>query len=146
MNDYQTLMAYETSDLTQPRPAPRRRILLVDDDISMRELNTEALSRAGYEVDGAADGVEGWAALQARQYDLLITDNSMPKVTGVELVRLLRSKNTNLPVIMASGATPTEELKRHPQLAINVILLKPYTTGEFLGTVEQVLRTSPGSC
>jgi DNA-binding response OmpR family regulator len=141
MNDQQILMAYETPGGSQPGPAtPPRRILLVDDDISMRELNTEALSRAGFEVDGAADGAAGWAALQAKPYDLLITDNSMPKVTGVELVRLLRGKNRDLPVIMASGATPTEELKRHPQLAINVILLKPYTTDEFLGTVEQVLR------
>jgi DNA-binding response OmpR family regulator len=121
---------------------PPRRILLVDDEATVRRLNAQMLRRSGYEVDDAADGAAAWEALQTRHYDLLITDNSMPKVSGVELVLLLRGQNSALPVIMASGAIPTEELERNPSLAINVILLKPYTVVEMLGTVRDVLRAT----
>jgi DNA-binding response OmpR family regulator len=111
----------------------------VDDDNSIRQLSTEMLLKAGFTVDAAVDGAAGWEALQAKQYDLMITDNSMPKVTGVELVKLLRSQNPILPVIMASGAAPSEEMRRNPWLEISVILLKPYTLDQLLDTVKQVL-------
>jgi YesN/AraC family two-component response regulator len=64
-------------------------------------------------VDTAEDGEFGWEALQAKNYDLLITDNNMPKVSGLELVKKLRSARMALPVILASGAMP-EELNRLP--------------------------------
>lgn len=73
-----------------------RRILLVDDDASIRHLNTKMLIRAGYEVDDAADGEAGWEALQAKRYDLLITDNFMPKVTGIDFASFLYSAITRL--------------------------------------------------
>jgi DNA-binding response OmpR family regulator len=122
---------------------PPKRILVVDDDNSIRQLSTEMLVQAGFAVDAAIDGAAGWEALQAKQYDLMITDNSMPKVSGVELVKLLRSKNPILPIIMASGAAPTEEMRRNPWLDISVILLKPYTLDQLLDTVRQVLCAAP---
>jgi DNA-binding response OmpR family regulator len=139
---------YIASESARPQardPAiPSKRILLVDDDIFMCQLNCGVLIHAGYEVDAAADGAAGWDALRARQYDLLITDNTMPKITGVEMVRMLRGLDTALPVILASGATPTEALSEHPELKINAILLKPYSIEELLGTVKVVLRTNGG--
>lgn len=144
MKENQILLALDSADPRRTTPVhPRPRILLVDDDRSMRELNEEVLRDSGYEVDSAADGAAGWAALQAKSYDLLITDNSMPKVSGIELVRLLRGRDTNLPVIMASGAVPSEELMRTHQLAINAILLKPHTLGELLATVRKLLHAPP---
>ncbi len=124
-------------------PAGRpKRILLVDDDIFMCQLYCGVLIHAGYEVEAAADGAAGWDALQAGQYDLLITDNSMPKVTGIEMVRMLRCRDTALPVIMASGVAPLEEMKRYPELKISAILLKPYSVEEMLATVKEVLHTN----
>jgi DNA-binding response OmpR family regulator len=126
-----------------PRPgqsSPPQRILVVDDDICNRQLIAEMLNQSGYEADAAADGAAGWDALRANHYDLLITDNFMPKVTGLEMVMLLRGQNATLPVIMATGAIPTEQLRRHPGLAINAFLPKPYSVGEMLRTVKRVLR------
>ena len=127
-----------------PRPGPTNsshRILVVDDDSDLRRLIAEALVRSDYQVDTAKDGAAGWDALQARNYNLLITDNQMPKVSGLELVKQLRSARMTLPVIFASGAMP-EELDRLPWLQLSATLLKPFTPDELLGTVKSVLRAT----
>ena len=77
-----------------------------------------------------------------QRYDLLITDHSMPKVTGLEMVKMLRGEDSTVPIIMASAAIPVEELNRNPSLRINAILNKPYTITELLGTVREVLRAT----
>ena len=66
---------------------PRQRILVVEDDAAIRRLNTEILTYSGYHVDAAEDGAVAWDALQQNNYDLMVTDNDMPKVTGVEFIR-----------------------------------------------------------
>jgi len=123
-------------------PLPPCRILVVDDDTGIRQLNTGALIRSGYHVDAAADGAAAWEALSADSYDLMITDHNMPKVSGVELLKQLRAARMALPVILVSGMIPMEELKRHPWLQIDATLLKPFTVEELLGTVTKVLRAT----
>ena len=129
---------------TQGQGNPSNRILVVDDDISIRAFSAAALTTSGYQVDTAEDGVAGWEALHASRYDLLITDQNMPKVSGVELVKKLRSARMTLPVVLASGAIPTEELNRNPSLQLAATLLKPFTVDELLGTVKKVLRAAEG--
>jgi two-component system alkaline phosphatase synthesis response regulator PhoP len=119
---------------------------VVDDDPHICHLNTEVLIRHGYEVNAVADGAAGWDALKAESYDLLITDNKMPELTGVELLRNLRAARMALPVIMATGSLPKEEFTRYPWLQPSATLLKPYTTEELLGTVREVLRATDGAC
>ena len=123
---------------------PIRRILLVDDERYVRELNAEVLLRAGYQVDTAEDGASGWRALNASRYDVLITDNTMPGVSGLELIKKVRSEDMKMSVILASGTVPAEELTRCPWLEVNALLPKPYTIAELLRTVDQVLRTASG--
>jgi DNA-binding response OmpR family regulator len=124
---------------------PPHRILVVEDDISIRQLSTEVLIRHGYEVDAAEDGAAGWEALQTSSYDLMITDHNMPRLTGVELVKKLRSARLDLPVIMATGTLPKEEFTRHPWLQPDATLPKPYTFEELLRTVKQVLCKADGT-
>jgi len=116
------------------------RILVVDDEFAIRLMIAQVLHRRGYQVDTAEDGETGWEALQSKSYDLLITDNNMPKVTGVELVKRLRSEDFALPVILVSGAMPTQELNRHPWLQVTATLLKPFSGDELLEIVKKVLR------
>ena len=71
----------------QRQPNLRQRILVVDDDPLIRRLNSEVLVYSGYQVDAADDGASAWNALLVNDYDLLITDNDMPKVTGVDLLK-----------------------------------------------------------
>jgi len=115
------------------------RVLVVDDEFTIRLLIAHILMQAGFQVDTAQDGETGWEALQAENYHLLITDYNMPKVSGVELVKKLRSADFVLPVILVSGAIPTQELNRHPWLQIAATLLKPFTAGELLEAVTKVL-------
>src|ERR1700748_1598004 len=74
-------------------------ILLVDDDLYIRELYSSALIRQGYHVDTMTDGADAWKALQNHSYDLLITDQVMPKLSGLELIKKLRLAKTRLPII-----------------------------------------------
>jgi two-component system sensor histidine kinase and response regulator WspE len=82
----------------------RRRILVVDDSITVREVERQLLMRRGYEVDVAIDGREGYSALRAGHYDLMVTDVDMPRMTGIELIRAVRreSKFAELPIIIVS--------------------------------------------
>jgi len=129
----------------QSQKSPPHHILVVDDDLCIREFDTAVLVRSGYAVDAAEDGAAAWEALGASNYDLVITDNNMPKVSGVELLKKLRAARMDLPVIMASGALPTEEFTRSPWLKPTATLLKPYTVAEMLRTVKMVLHESDGT-
>ena len=118
------------------------RILVVEDDNFIRQLSTESLILCGYQVDAAEDGAAGWEALNIRDYDLLITDNNIPKLSGFELAKKLDAAHMTLPVILMTETPPTEELKRHPWLQIDATLLKPFTIEKLLGTVLKVLRAT----
>jgi DNA-binding response OmpR family regulator len=121
---------------------PLGHILVVDDDTDIRQLSSDVLIHSGYEVDAAADGAAAWEALQIKDFDLLITDHNMPRLTGVELVRKLRSARMALPVIMATGRLPTEELAQNPPLQLAAMLPKPFSVEELLGIVTKVLRAT----
>lgn len=122
---------------------PPPRILVVDDDEAIRHINTEMLSHSGYHADGVEDGAAAWKALNAESYDLVITDNHMPNVSGLELLRKLKlnSGRMALPVIMATGILPEGEFARYPWLRPSAVLLKPYSLSDLLGLVKMVLRS-----
>jgi DNA-binding response OmpR family regulator len=126
----------------QGQTNPPNRILFVDDNIAVREASAKVLIRSGYQVDAAEDGEAGWKALHASSYDLLITDHNMPKLSGVELIKKLRSASMKLPVVLASGALPTEELNQNPWLQFAATLLKPFTVEELLDAVKAALSTT----
>ena len=126
----------------QDQPHSPRRILVVDDDITSRRLETAVLVRSGYQVDVAEDGAAAWTALNTEHYDLLITDQNMPKVTGVELLKKLHGTRVALPVIMITGVLPQDEFARFPWLQPAATLLKPYSSEKLLGAVKQILCDS----
>ena len=117
---------------------------MVDDEDAVRRLMSAVLIGSGYHVDAAEDGALAWEALQAKPYDLLITDHNMPKITGVELVKNLRSARMALPVVMVTGTVPAHELAQNPSLQLAATLEKPFAVAELLDTVENVLRATNG--
>jgi DNA-binding response OmpR family regulator len=131
--------------LPAPAKPPLGRILVVEDDHDIRQLNTEALKNCGFHVDAAQDGAVAWDVLQTSGYDLMVTDNEMPKVTGIDLLKKLHAARLAVPVIMATGTLPVDEFARHPWLQPAAMLIKPYTLDELVGTVRQVLRLTDGS-
>ena len=98
---------------------------------------------SGCQVDVAEDGDVAWDMLRLTSYDLLITDNHMPKVSGIELIGKARAAGMALPVIMATGTSDAEEFAKYPGLHLAATLLKPYTAGVFLTTVRKVLAQPP---
>lgn len=122
--------------------ATSRDILYVEDDDSLRSLLAGLLFNSGYRVDVAEDGQAGWEALRLRSYDLLITDDQMPRLSGLELIKRLRSAGHTLPVVVASGCFDARRVQRHDWLQVAAILKKPFTPEEFLETVKQVLRAA----
>jgi CheY-like chemotaxis protein len=119
----------------------RYRILVVDDEPDIRRLNSELLIEAGYEVDTAADGVMASELLERNPYDLIITDNQMPRMSGVELLEELYSARKFVPAIMATGTMPATELRCQQWFQIATTLIKPYTLPELLGAVRNSLRS-----
>ena len=89
-------------------------ILIVEDERDIRQLTSDVLAMAGYAVQTAEDGEIGWEAVRDGHYDLVITDNNMPKVSGVELVGKMRAGGINTPVIMATKTIPTAKLSHSP--------------------------------
>lgn len=98
----------------QTLEVPRKRILVVDDSLTVRELQRKLLLNRGYEVAVAVDGMDGWNALRSEDFDLLITDIDMPRMDGIELVTLLRrdTRLQSLPVMVVSYKDREEDRRR----------------------------------
>ncbi|MBT2373776.1 hybrid sensor histidine kinase/response regulator [Pseudomonas fluorescens] len=92
----------------------RKRILVVDDSLTVRELQRKLLLNRGYDVAVAVDGMDGWNALRSEDFDLLITDIDMPRMDGIELVTLLRrdTRLQSLPVMVVSYKDREEDRRR----------------------------------
>jgi two-component system alkaline phosphatase synthesis response regulator PhoP len=121
-----------------------QRILVVEDEGDLRQLNAEVLMDSGYQVDVAEDGETAWAALQLNHYNLLITGQFLPKVSGVELLKKIHANRMTLAVIMATEILPTWEFALHPCLQSVKMLRKPYTIEKLLGMVKSVLYMPAG--
>ncbi|MEL7331756.1 MAG: hybrid sensor histidine kinase/response regulator [Cyanobacteria bacterium J06560_2] len=89
---------------TQKGQRPPKRVLVVDDSMTVRAMEQKLLKNRGYDVDIAVNGAEGWNSLQVNTYDLLITDVDMPRMNGIELIEHLRAyaPTQKLPVIVVS--------------------------------------------
>jgi two-component system, chemotaxis family, sensor histidine kinase and response regulator WspE len=110
-----------TSSPTQPK-----RILVVDDSITVRETERKLLENQGYRVDTAINGIDGWNALQFGQYDLLITDIDMPRMNGIELVHQTKHhpKLAKLPTIIISYKDREEDRLRGLEVGADYYLTK----------------------
>jgi len=151
MKDNKILQAGERTGMpVECQTRPGHRILVVEDEPDIRRLSAEVLENAGYKVDTAEDGKAGWEALRAvrhapQSYALLITDHDMPGLSGLDLVKKLRAAHMALPVIVATGTLPTEDLMtRYPWLEPAAALDKPYSIEQLLETVKALLRSTDG--
>ncbi len=131
--------AWATNSL-QREPHLPQRILVVDDDPLIRQLNRKVLAYSCYQVDTAENGAAAWDALLANDYDLLITDNDLPKGTGMNLLEKVHATRMAMPVVMATGAVTAGELAQYPGWQPDAVLIKPYTFVELLETVRKVLH------
>ncbi|MBN3856810.1 hybrid sensor histidine kinase/response regulator [Paraburkholderia sp. Ac-20340] len=92
----------------------RKRILVVEDSLTVRELERKLLEKRGYAVTVAVDGMDGWNTLRNGQFDLVITDVDMPRMDGIELVTMIRSDphQRNVPVMIVSYKDREDDRRR----------------------------------
>jgi two-component system sensor histidine kinase and response regulator WspE len=115
---------HDSGQVNARRPA--KRILVVDDSITVREVERKLLEAGGYEVEIAVDGMDGWNALRESDYDLVITDIDMPRMDGIELVKLIRSdpKCQATPVMIVSYKDREEDRYRGLEAGADYYLTK----------------------
>jgi DNA-binding NtrC family response regulator len=116
--------------------------LLLDDDPALSRLMAALLARAGYAVETGKDGEEGWAALKVGQYDLLMTDNDMPRLTGLDLVKRLRNAGISLPVIVVSGSEEVRTVADDDTLHLAAVMRKPFDPEDLITQVERSCLTT----
>jgi DNA-binding NtrC family response regulator len=119
------------------------RILIIDDDQSVRSVLCRALKRVGHEISEAADGRAGLIKISESSFDLVITDIVMPEMEGIELILQLRRDHPTLKVIAISGGGRMPA-KNYLDIAraggAAKVLTKPFEIEEFLAAVETVLK------
>lgn len=118
----------------------RRRLLLVEDDPTLRQALTFNLTREGYEVSAAADGESALDAGRSDRLDLILLDVMLPGMSGVEVLRVLRREGVSTPVIILSAKG--DEIDRVVGLKIGAddYVAKPFSRPELLARIEAVLR------
>ena len=91
-----------------------KRILVVDDSLTVREMERKLLHGRGYQVDIAIDGIDGWNVVRSGNYDLVITDVDMPRMDGIGLVSLIKNDPTrrDIPVVIVSYKDRPEDRAR----------------------------------
>jgi two-component system sensor histidine kinase and response regulator WspE len=104
----------------------QKRVLVVDDSLTVRELERKLLDGKGYHVEVAVDGMDGWNAARAGHYDLVITDVDMPRLDGIELVRLIKqdARLQSLPVMIVSYKDREEDRRRGLEAGADYYLTK----------------------
>jgi DNA-binding response OmpR family regulator len=129
-------------DQREAQPFPDR-ILVVDDDEGVRGILAKVLSGAGYLVRCAEDGEAGWDVLGAENFDVLITDYDMPRLTGLDLLRRMRAAALCLPVILISGRMLDDEPDLPRLLRPGLMLEKPFSFVTLLESILSILPPAP---
>jgi two-component system sensor histidine kinase and response regulator WspE len=119
-----------------------KRILVVDDSITVRELERQLLENGGYAVDVAVDGVDGWNAVRSASYDLVVSDVDMPRMDGIQLVQHIKSdaRLKAIPVIIVSYKDREEDRIKGLDAGANSYLTKSsFHDRTFLATVSDLI-------
>jgi nitrogen-specific signal transduction histidine kinase/ActR/RegA family two-component response regulator len=133
--------------LAEPLPTGTERLLYVDDEDVLSILARETLVRLGYAVTVCTSSHDALAAFYATPlgFDLVITDQTMPAMTGETLVRELRHIRPDLPIILCTGYSPLIDAEHAAVLGIDAFLLKPVESATLAHTIRQVLTRRKGA-
>jgi two-component system chemotaxis sensor kinase CheA len=115
-----------TAPAATPSAAPAKRILVVEDSITSRMLLKGILESAGYDVKTAVDGIDGFTALRAERFDLVVSDVEMPRMDGFDLTARIRADRAlaELPVVLVTALESREDRERGIDVGANAYLVK----------------------
>lgn len=116
-----------------------KRILVIDDESSIRKVVAMMLQKEGHEVVTASNGIEGMSEFHRSRPDIVITDISMPGMDGIEFLRVLQKENVELPVVVMSGNTTGKQfLKTASLLGAASTLEKPFSRTELVQIIRSI--------
>ncbi len=121
-------------------PASSRHVLLVDDEADLLSMLRRQLESLGLRVTARSSAVEAWEDFQAspESFDLVITDNTMPLLTGLELSMRVRSARADVPVLLISGLAQTADPEMLRAHGVTRTLRKPHTRAELTKTLDEI--------
>lgn len=139
----------EAQGLSRPLPCGSENILLVDDEKHIVELEKQVLESLGYHITARTSSVEALEAFRAApmRFDILVTDQTMPNMSGMDLVKAARQIRSNLPAILCTGYSERMIHDKLQAAGIQAVLLKPIANSDLAHTLRNVLdgRSSPGT-
>ena len=115
-------------------------ILVVEDEPSLRQLLANNLTFEGYTVDAVADGIPALASQQARPADLIILDLMLPEMDGFRVLRALRERQDQVPVLMLTARVAENDRVQGHSLGADDYLVKPFSVLELVARVKAILR------
>ena len=116
------------------------RVLVIEDESKVANFIKKGLEQAGYEVDLALDGEEGFDRFRDVDYDLVLLDLMLPKMTGWDLIPLFRKKKPLLPILAVTAKTAVEDRVQGLNLGCDDYLVKPFAMAELVARVHAQLR------
>lgn len=120
------------------------RILLAEDDAVLADGLTRSLRHSGYATDCVKNGLEADSALSTQDFDLLILDLGLPKMSGLEVLQRLRARNSHLPVLILTAADSIEQRVKGLDLGADDFMAKPFALSELEARVRALTRRGAG--
>ena len=116
------------------------RILLVEDEIHLALAVSEILKKNGYQVDVANDGYDGYEYAKSNVFDLIILDIMLPKMSGIDILRKLRSEKFSVPILMLTAKDEVEDKVEGLDYGADDYMTKPFATPELLARIRALSR------
>ncbi len=120
------------------------KLLLVEDDALLGDGVRAGLKQAGFAVDWVQDGLAAKVALDSEEYDLLVLDLGLPKLSGMDLLKSVRAKRTSLPVLILTARDTVADRVAGLNAGADDYLLKPFDLDELIARLNALLRRSAG--
>ena len=121
------------------------RILIAEDDAIIADGLSRSLRQGGYAVDWAPNGIDAESALMTACYDLLILDLGLPKLSGLDVLKHLRARNSQLPVLILTALDGTGDRVKGLDLGADDYMVKPFELAELEARVRALTRRSSGT-
>lgn len=119
------------------------KVLIVEDEKKMASFLERGLKEEGYTVDLAEDGEKGWEYAVANEYDVLIVDWMLPKMSGVDLCRRIRTEGKKVPLLLLTARDTVEDKIKGLDAGADDYLAKPFSFDELLARIRALLRRPP---
>jgi|HubBroStandDraft_1064217.scaffolds.fasta_scaffold55902_1 DNA-binding response OmpR family regulator len=127
-------------DGRDPHRLGSKKILVVEDSPVLRECIAQLVLREGFCAETARDGAEAWSAICSKEFDMIITDHQMPKMTGLNLIRKVREASIEAPCILISSDLPEPETTLMPLIRPGATVAKPFKFETLMKVVISLLK------